>query len=47
MYRANVSLEQTESNQRDLIITALKKELYILQDREHEYSALSDEVSNC
>jgi hypothetical protein len=35
MYRGNTLLDQAESTQRDAVITALKKELYNLQDKEH------------
>lgn len=29
------------------MISALKKELYDLQDKEHEYHSLNDDVHNC
>lgn len=46
MYR-NTSTEQPESLQRDALISALKKELYDIRDKEHEYIALNDDVHNC
>jgi hypothetical protein len=47
MYRASASLEQSEALQRDALISALKKELYDLKDKEHEFVALNDDVNNC
>jgi predicted nucleic acid-binding Zn-ribbon protein len=47
MYRGMATtMEQADSMQRDALISALKKELYDLQDREHEYLSLNDEINN-
>lgn len=47
MYRGTATtMEQADSMQRDALISALKKELYDLQDREHEYLSLNDEINN-
>ena len=32
--------------QRDALISMLKKELYELQDKEHEFIVLNDEINN-
>lgn len=40
-------MEQAQSLQRDALISALKKELYDLKDKEHEYIALNDDAHNC
>ena len=40
-------MEQAESLQRDALISALKKELYDLKDKEHEYITLNDDAHNC
>jgi len=47
MYQGTPAAEQSESIHKDALISALKKELYDLQDREHEYLSLSDDVHNC
>lgn len=44
MYR-NSAMEQADSMQRDALISTLKRELYELQDREHEFVALNDEIN--
>lgn len=45
MYRG-ATLEQADSMQRDALISMLKKELYELQDKEHEFIVLNDEINN-
>jgi hypothetical protein len=47
MYRPGHSQDQAEALSRDALISALKKELYELKDREHEYISLTDDVHNC
>lgn len=44
MYR-NSAMEQADSMQRDALISMLKKELYELQDKEHEFIVLNDEIN--
>ena len=46
MYRGNNS-ENADSSQRDALISALKKELYDIRDKEHAFISLSDDVNNC
>lgn len=47
MYRQGATAEAAESMHKDALISALKKELYDLQDKEHEYLSLTDDVHNC
>ena len=44
MFRSN--LEHTENMQKDVLIASLKKELYELRDKEHEFIPLENEVTN-
>lgn len=37
--------EQAENAQKDILISTLKKELYELKDREHEFIPLENEVT--
>ncbi len=46
MYRQSSTFEQSESLQKDALISTLKKELYELQDKEHEFAAINDRVNN-
>lgn len=47
MYRASTSTEQSENLQRDALISALKKELYDLKDKEHQIISLNEDINNC
>jgi hypothetical protein len=40
------AVEQMESMQKDAVIASLKKELYELRDREHDFIPLENEVNN-
>ncbi len=46
MYQRAGTMEQAESMQRDALISMLKKELYDLQDKEHGFIVLNDEINN-
>jgi hypothetical protein len=46
MYQRNTTMEQADSMQRDAVISMLKKELYELQDKEHGFIVLNDEINN-
>ena len=47
MYRNQGGDIPDDSAKRDGIIAALKKELYDLRDKEHQYISLSDDTHNC
>lgn len=38
----NIRLDQTDSSQKDSVITSLKKELFELKDLEHDFLRLND-----
>ena len=46
MYREGNYENNPDSLQRDALIQTLKKELWELQDREHEHLALENEIQN-
>ena len=46
MYRGSNYENNPDSLQRDALIQTLKKELWELQDREHEHLALENEIQN-
>ena len=43
-YRRSDYPENTNSNEKDILIATMKKELYQIRDLEHEYFKLIDEV---
>ena len=45
-YRSQLRYEETESQQKDHVITTLKRELFELKDLEHDFMRLNDEVAN-
>lgn len=45
-YRSQLRYEENESQQKDHVITTLKRELFELKDLEHDFMRLNDEVAN-
>lgn len=39
--------EQSESLHKDALISSFKKDLHDLRDKEHQYTAMTDDVHNC
>ena len=44
-HRGNGGSEQSEALKQDALISALKKDLYDLRDKEHNFVTMSDEVN--